>query len=628
MITRRAGVLALALLMLVSAGCSAPAPTPSPSPTPRPTGGLLRVGSDLADYEFFQRNEEGTFDGSWDPTTTWAVEAFLLFHCCLLRTLMSNNGRAFADGGAAFQPDLADGYPQISADGLTWTFDIKEGIRYAPPMDDTFVTSTDFVRALERALRQSPHDERDRPFPFNPYSKYFSEVIAGAEEFTLGAASISGLETPSPQQLVIHLKRPAGDLGARLAMPATAPIPPGAADGHDSGYGFYLVASGPYMIEGSDQLRPDLPPEQQPRVSGYVPGTSLTLVRSPSWDAATDPLRASIPDRIEIVQMAYDDQLRGVLDDEIDIGLNLDLFPEEVAQLRDDPGLGARLHVNVGQASDWIMLNVAQPPFDDLAVRRAIQFATERQALLSVIQPSGIVQAHMIPDAFSNGLLSEYDPYGVRDLAADPQKARAEMAQSRYDTNGDGICDAPECSVIPLPFIEERQELADAAATFASQMTGIGLTFDIEPVPFDDYWPAVTDPASHTPMAFTAGWGSDYLNASSWFVPLAASSSIGDDFGLNLSLLGASADELAEWGYETTSVPSVDRQIDACVALTGTAQFECWARLDQYMTERVAAWVPVDTRRRTTLTSSYVTSFEFDDWVAMPSLGRIVVTRP
>ena len=96
---------------------------------------------DIADYESFQENDDGTFDGSWDPTTTWAQAPFEVFRCCLLRTLMSYNGRSVADGGAELQPDLADGHPEISADGLTWTFHIKEGLKYAPPMQDVPITS-------------------------------------------------------------------------------------------------------------------------------------------------------------------------------------------------------------------------------------------------------------------------------------------------------------------------------------------------------------------------------------------------------------------------------------------------------------------------------------------------------
>ena len=106
--------------------------------------------------------------------------------------------------------------------------------------------------------------------------------------------------------LVVHLTHPAGDLADLFAMPATAPIPPvprssrfGVAEGVD-GYGRFLVASGPYMIEGSEDLDLSVPPEDRAPISGYVPGRSLTLVRNPSWERESDALRPAYVDRIEV----------------------------------------------------------------------------------------------------------------------------------------------------------------------------------------------------------------------------------------------------------------------------------------------------------------------------------------
>ena len=626
-VLRRGLTLVAFSVSVATAGCGGPTPTPSPSSTPRATGGTLRIGMDLEEYEHFQKNEDGTFDGSWDPSTTSASAPFELFRCCLLRNLMSYNGRTVADGGVELQPDISDGFPEITADGLTWTFHLKEGLTYAPPMADVPITSYDFVRAMERAIRQHPIDQRDRSFPFGPYARYLADVVVGANEFTAGAASISGLETPDAATLVIHLKQPAGDLGARLAMPAYAPLPPGAAEGHDTLYGSYLVASGPYMIAGSDDLRPDLPAEQQPPVSGYVRGESLTLVRNPSWDDSTDALRAALPDRIEFVHVPFDEQLQATLDGEIDLGINVDLFLEQIEEFRADPQVAPRLHLATGQASRWILLNLAAPPFDDLHVRRAVQFATNRATIAAVLAPGSQVQTHAIPDMFTNGLLADYDPYGASDHAGNVPSAIAEMAQSRYDTDGDGSCDDPACLDIPLPVPDEAVEIRAATQAFASQMAAIGLTFDIQPVPFEEFFPVGTDPTSRTPLATAFGWTADYLNAASWFVPLARSTAIGQDFGLNVTLVGASPERLTEWGYTVTDVPSVDAKIDECVAQTGGAQFVCWAELDQFMMERVASWVPIGTLRVSTITSSFVTSFEFDDSLTMPSLGRMAVTR-
>ena len=96
---------------------------------------------------------------------------------------------------------------------------------------------------------------------------------------------------------------------------------------------------------------------------------------------------------------------------------------------------------------------------------------------------------------------------------------------------------------------------------------------------------------------------------------------------LNLSLIGASAEDLAEWGYDVTEVPSLEGKIDDCVALTGSTQFACWAEVDQFMMERVASWVPVMTRTTSSITSDLVTNYEVDAALTMPSLDRIKVSR-
>ena len=117
---------------------------------------------------------------------------------------------------------------------------------------------------------------------------------------------IAGLKAIDDYTLEMTLSEPTGDLGWRMAMPATAPIPPngnaplGAAEGHNANYGRFLVASGPYMFEGSEDLDFSVPADDQEPVAGYIPGRSITMVRNPSWTEATDDLRAAYADSIEI----------------------------------------------------------------------------------------------------------------------------------------------------------------------------------------------------------------------------------------------------------------------------------------------------------------------------------------
>ncbi len=189
--------------------------------------------------------------------------------------------------------------PENSADGLVWTFHLQQGIHYAPPMQDVEITMPDIVRALIREAT---------PEVAAGYGFYYS-AIEGFDDYSSGDAdSISGLVAPDDYTLEVHLSEPAGDLPFRFALPATAPIPPSPADpnatlgvatGHDDDYGRFLVASGPYMFEGSEALDFSVPADQQTAVAGYVPNKSYSLVRNPSWDAATDPLRPAYVDAIQ-----------------------------------------------------------------------------------------------------------------------------------------------------------------------------------------------------------------------------------------------------------------------------------------------------------------------------------------
>ena len=229
------------------------------------------------------------------------------------------------------------------------------------------------------------------------------------------------------------------------------------------------------MMEGADQLQPDLPADQQPTVSGYVPGQHLFLVRNPSWDRATDDLRDAYADRIEIYDDdAYSTQLESLKSNQMDVSLDSDLDPGDEAGFLADPAITQRVRVAPTLASEWILLNLAVPPFDDIHVRRAIQLVTNKKALINILEPDLTVAHHAIPDAFENGLLSNYDPYATNGDAGDLNRAKAEMALSSYDTNHDGMCDGAQCNVGEVK-VDDDAGLVAAANEFGTELASIGI---------------------------------------------------------------------------------------------------------------------------------------------------------
>src|SRR5439155_5398457 len=137
------GIASIMAIALLAAACTGGGkPKPGPSTTPLSRGGTLRVG-------MFQWDPAGPID----PTTGFGEPNW---QCCMQRTLYSYNGRPTAEGGSVLRPDLATGPPEVSADGMTWTFHIKPGLHYAPPLQNVEITAQDIIRAAWRILTPAP----------------------------------------------------------------------------------------------------------------------------------------------------------------------------------------------------------------------------------------------------------------------------------------------------------------------------------------------------------------------------------------------------------------------------------------------------------------------------------------
>jgi peptide/nickel transport system substrate-binding protein len=589
----------------------------------------LRVG---VDHPFGTEPRPGSGQYALDPQFSYSSTSWELFRCCLLRTLLSYNGRSTAQGGATLRPDLAAGLPRVSRDGLTWVFHLERGLHYAPPFQGREIVAGDIVRALEREFRLGANAS---------YSFYYT-VIEGAKAFAAHRAdSISGLEVPDPHTLVVHLTEPTGDLAYRFSLPATAPIPAGADRGHDSGYGRYLVSSGPYMIAGSEKMNFALPPRRQRRAAGWryryaerrgrvaiVGQESLLLVRNPSWDPRSDQLRKAYPDRIELEMRGTPNSERSRNARKIDQGA-LDLVLDDnatsgqIARYKRSARLRRRLHMNAQSAVDYITMNLAVAPFDDVHVRRALNLVLDRTALARIengsLEPITLIE-HVLPDSVEGNLLADYEPYS---LHGDIVAARAEMARSRYDHNHDGRCDAAVCKrIIAYGFPLTDQRLVEADGLIGRELARVGVHLVIRHPSLQAAF-RILRPQTHVAVELATGWVVDYPDAAS-FAPVLQHPT-GNIDNNNFSLLGATPAQLRRWGYRKRSVPNVDTKIAQCRALLGGLRQTCWAELDQLLSERIVPWVPRGQGEFATVTSARVARYSFDQFAAFPALDRIAL---
>ena len=157
------------------------------------------------------------------------------------RTLYGYNLAGPPEQKTVTVPDIAAGPPQVSSDRRTYTFTLRAGVRYAPPVNRE-VTAQDFITAIERLY--------DKEFPSG--GQYYSNLIAGASRYGAGEARrISGLTAPDARTLTITLDQPAEDLLSILALPFFAPVPGEYAAEYAVGdnYDGHVVGSGPYTVD-------------------------------------------------------------------------------------------------------------------------------------------------------------------------------------------------------------------------------------------------------------------------------------------------------------------------------------------------------------------------------------------
>ena len=250
--------------------------------------------------------------------------------------------RSGGSAGTQIVPDLAAALPEPTANGTSYTFHLRSGIRYS---DGSPLRAEDFRLGLDRMLAFG-----------GPMASTFTHILGAADCLAHRPCTLSaGVISEGVSTVTFRLSTP--DPGLLVELASLTPVPAGTPM-RDSGTK-PVPGTGPY------------------RIQTYVPGKLLTFERNHYfhvWSAAARP--DGYPDEVAYRVVADQDAAtRAVLAGQADVVT----ATHETALLRQFIAQHPlRVHVDAQQATVLLFLNVRQPPFNDIRVRRAVNYAVDR----------------------------------------------------------------------------------------------------------------------------------------------------------------------------------------------------------------------------------------------------------
>jgi peptide/nickel transport system substrate-binding protein len=550
-------------LALLGASCSGQPRDPSADGAP---GGTLRV---LSSDPFFGLD---TADNYGPITRPYA------------RTLYGYNLAGPPDQATVPVPDIANGPAQLSPDRRTYTFTLRPGVRYAPPVNRE-VTSRDFITAIERLYdKQTPS-----------YGQQYADLIGGAAAFGAGKANrISGLAAPDARTLTITLDQPAEDFLSILALSFFAPVPGEYAASYAVGdnYDGHVVGSGPYTLDT------------------YDPGRTVALVRNPNWDPATDPLRKARVDRIEVkLGIGTASIQKAIEQEEADLSLDSHVPQARLATLRADPERSRRLSVN--PTGNLLLLVLGTNPkagaIADVRVRQAVNYAIDKVAYRDAVAGRFAATGELASTILAPGSLGyrKYDLYPTPGSRGDPAKARALLAEAGYPKG------------LALTFVTWGSgKYADTVEPIKASLARAGIDLTIRRFRQGALWEqSLGIPAKRLEHQLGQSvWRPDYL---------------GDNARQSIVTQYDSRIDPAESGnFSEYHNPTVNRLIDRALAEPDRdRRAAMWAEIDQRIM-RDAPMVPLIWENFSFQWASRVHGWVYDPWTVGPDLTAVWLDPP
>jgi ABC-type transport system substrate-binding protein/DNA-binding SARP family transcriptional activator len=465
--------------------------------------------------------------------------------------------------GDTLVPDLATSLPHASDGGRTYTFQLRRGIRYS---NGKPVKASDFRRAIERVFELR-----------SAYYESFYQGILGAERCarTRGRCSLRrGVVADDGNATVtFHLSSADPDFLYKLAF-APAVAVPADTSGRDIGRA-PLPATGPYMTRS------------------FSPSRSWVLVRNPrfhEWSADAQP--DGYPDRIVMsVSATQNGAVRAVERGETDVLLSppSDSIPELATRY------ASQLHSDPLAATFAFALNTRVPPFNSLAVRRALNYAIDRGRIAAfsggelAAQPTCQVLPPNLPG---------YRPYCPYTLDPSPGGSwtAPDLATAEELVRASGMRGTKVTVLVVPP--DPVTQTTKIGAYVVSVLDRLGFRASLKV--FDEITPGRLGDSRERPQIGWFTWFDDYPAPSNTIDALLSCHSFSPRDPRNLNF--------AEFCDQ-----KIDAQIQRAQRLQTRdpgAAGEAWSRIDHELVDR-APWVPLFNPRALTALSARVGNYRY-----------------
>lgn len=494
-----------------------------------------------------------SFPDYLDPALSYTAEGLTAMYDAYIPLLTY----AHADGeaGGKVVPGLAESLPRISNGGKTYALTLRKGLKYS---DGSPVKASDFAHAIERTLALNSQAS----------GSYLS--IVGAERFQkTKSGGITGIKTDDKTgKITIELTAPRGTFTNELGLLYGAPVPKSTPAKNMTANP--PPATGPYVIVKSE------------------PGRGWSYARNPQWAKNNADLVPEVPsghvDKIDVKVVSNPstqvNEVERGSSDWMQTTLPSDLYNKVKEKYE-----GSQFRVEPTISNYFFWMNTTKPPFDDLKVRQAVNYALNGEAMERIYAGSLKAIQQVLPPGMPGYEELELYPY---DLA----KAKKLIAEANPSDRNVTV------------WVDDEPPNNEAGAYYEGVLDKLGFNAKLKEVNAEDYFTLITNQSTPDLDTGWADWFEEYPHPSTFFEPL---------------LSGESIRPVGNTNFAQIDDPKLNAKIQKLSEEPlGATQEAEYAALDREYMEQ-APWAPYGTRTVSTFVSNAI---NLEDIVFNPTFGQ------